>query len=804
MKPTKVHLPIDTIKENIISAFETSANIILKASPGSGKTTRVPTYLLEKTSKKIYILEPRRLAAKLAALRVASELDEKIGQTAGYVFRYEKVMSADTRILFLTEGTFLKILSRNKQLDDVGLIILDEFHERHLSTDAALSFITKLQKDSRPDLKIMVMSATIETQNLEFYLSSFAKTTTIDLVAQRFELKINYLPNVTDVIQASLQRKVHAAVLEILELDAAGDILVFLPGMREIRECHASLAQLCEYNEISCHILHGDLDSAEQIKVLEPGTFRKIILSTNIAESSVTIAGVRIVIDSGLQRESSYNFFSGLPELNISKISKASAEQRAGRANREGAGLCFRLYAQLDFDQRSYLQKPDILKSDLSELYLMSLNLFNLSLDQLDWFEAPPISALKNSHELLFAINAIDQSKQITAIGKQILNYPLHPRLARILVEAEKSSSNIYHQILDFIADLLGEKQKHRFIQLLDKNIPTTNQITKSMEEILLVGYPDRVARARGEKYFDVITQNGDTIKISPQISDEFNPHHPLWIVLDLNNKGDVIKCVAIEEEWLYDLVPFPLTEEDKYFWDDRKEQVFKSERTMLGKILLSENKIESKICNQDTQKILIEKACAHIKSLSLTQEYERLLTLNKTLNNIELSLFDDSILQDFFKDKLNFGTAEKEQLAYYFFSSLKDIIDPDLVYNLEIDFPKTIQLTDKRKIPIIYDRTQDPAIESLIQDFYGLSRTPLLAKGKISLTVKLLGPHKRAIQVTQDLASFWKNTYPTMYKELSREYPRHHWPLSPESALPILLKRQLPALIFVLFFFFR
>ncbi|MDO9182218.1 MAG: ATP-dependent helicase C-terminal domain-containing protein [Bacteriovorax sp.] len=791
----KIKLPIEEIKEKILSSFDSYSNIILKASPGSGKTTRVPQYLLEKTSQKIYILEPRRIAAKLAAFQVAKELGTTIGNLVGYVFRYEKQMCDQTKILFLTEGTFLKILSKNKNLESVGTIILDEFHERHLSTDAALSFLVRLQKTTRPDLKIIIMSATIETENLKTYLETAAKTTTIDLIAQRFPLKLDYLPNITSIIQAPLHKKIYSVISDVVSSKETGDFLVFLPGMREIRETQLILENLCKAHNIHCFILHGDLDSSEQEQVLAVSKNRKIILSTNIAESSVTIAGIRIVIDSGLQRESSYNFYSGLPELKITKISKASATQRAGRANREGAGLCIRLYAELDFEQRPYLQKPEIQKSDLSELYLVALDLFSTPLEKLDWFENPPTNALTNSKNLLLAINAINTEGTITEIGKNILTYPLHPRLGRVLAEAQKYSLKTFEETLSFLAEFLEEKNKDRFNKMFSKkDIEFNNLKLKSLEEIILSGFPDRVARTRGERFFDIITQNGETLKISSQISHEFDPKHSLWIVLDLNNKGEVLKCIPIIEEWLYNLEPFPLNDEGQYYWDDKKEQVLKIERTVLGKIVLSESRVQVNHSNDETKKIILEIATVFIKSLYQTQEYERLLTVNKLLNQIDLSFFENQILNDFFKDQLSFKHEDREILTQYFFTSLKNIIDVDNIFELESDFPMSIQLTDRRKIPIIYDRTQDPFIESFIQDFYGLSKSPVLAKGKISLTLKLLGPHKLALQVTKDLASFWKNTYPQMIKELSREYPRHHWPLVPERALPILLKRQLPS----------
>ena len=764
----------------------------MKASPGSGKTTRVPLYLLEKTDKKIYILEPRRLAAKLAAGQVARELMEVVGQRVGYVFRYERVMSDKTRILFLTEGTFLKILSQDKNLEDVGIVILDEFHERHLSTDAALSFVTLLQKERRPDLKIIVMSATIETESLELFLGQSKNTTSIELDAGRFSLKINYLPNITSIIQASLQKKVYSSVIEIINSNINGDILIFLPGMREIRDCQIILEDLCAEHEYECLVLHGDLDSAEQDRVLLPSSSRKIILSTNIAESSVTIPGIRIVIDTGLQRESSYNFFSGLPELNITKISRASATQRAGRANRQGDGFCYRLYAELDFEQRPYLQKPEIQRSDLCELYLTALNLFNTPLDNLDWLESPPINAIKNSHLLLLSINAIDDLNNITTTGKSILKFPLHPRLGRILVEAGNISIVAQNEVISFLADFLGEKNNARFKNILfHHNTPTLK--SKCLEEIILTGYPDRVARARGEKYFDVITQNGETIKVSSQIANRFDPFHPLWIVLDLNAKGEAQKLIPIEEDWLYDLVPFPIREECIFIWEEKKETIIKNERLMLGKIILSETKTRPLASNKEIKKILQGLASEFLKSLGTTQEYERLLTLNKILNNIEPDLMDYTFLETFCDNKFDFTVEDKSQLSQIYFSVLKEKIDPANQYNLEIDLPLFVQLSDRRKIPVTYQYIQDPYIESFIQDFYGLTKSPILAKGKIALTLKLIGPHKRAIQVTQDLASFWQNTYPRMLKELARDYPRHHWPAIPEKALPILLKRQLP-----------
>lgn len=789
-------LPIDVLKDQVLDQFGKVSNLILKASPGSGKTTRLPLYLLPAVKKKIYILEPRRLAAKLAALQVARELGEKVGETVGYIFRYENVTSEKTRIFFLTEGTFLKILSRNKKLDDVELVILDEFHERHLSTDAALSFLTKLQSESRPDLKLMVMSATIDTNPLENYLKQFSSTALLELNASRFPLTTSFLPNTTSVIQSALSKKVLNAFLEIIDNEIEGDILVFLPGMREIRECAGLLQPQCDHYGMKCLVLHGDLDSKEQDLVLLPQPERKIILSTNIAESSVTIPGIRIVIDTGLQRESSYNFFSGLPELKITKISRAQAVQRAGRANREGPGTCFRLYAELDFDQRPYFHRAEIEKSDLSELYLLCLSLFHFPLDRLDWLQSPPENALSNARNLLLAINAVSSGGDITPVGEKILQYPLHPRLARILTEAQGTSRETYRQVLNALADFLEEKNRERFYKILSfKQFPKIpvekSPAEKTLDELFLRGFPDRIAKSRGEKFSELIMMNGETLKISPLISRDFDARHELWIVMDLDNKGEVTKCMAIEEAWLYDLEPFPLTEDLRYFWDDRKNAVVQSAQTLIGKIVLAEDKSNPLSSNPDIRKILREKAFEFMKEIHSSPEFERLLTVNRLLRNQDIDHLEEKVLDEFFTHHLRFGEDERKELSFTFFSELQALIDPEAVFNLDQDFPLFIQLTDKRKIPINYDRTKDPWIESYIQDFYGLTKTPLLASGKLPLTLQLLGPHKRAIQITQDLASFWTKTYPGMLKELSREYPRHYWPENPAGAKPFLLKRQ-------------
>ena len=788
-------LPIDSIEEEFLQKISENQNIILKSSPGSGKTTRIPLFLKKITNKKIIILEPRRLAAKLAATQVARSLGEEVGVSVGYKFRFENKTSEKTQILFLTEGTFLRMLNDKDALAEVDFILLDEFHERHLSTDASLAFINKIRSDKKLSLKLIVMSATIDTEKLESYLKFSGKTYCIDLAAKRFDLSVEYLPNTTSIIQSPLERKVRNCVENILEKNIPGDILIFLPGMREIRDCEELLSLLIKTYQAQSFILHGDLDSSEQEAVLLPSSKRKIILSTNIAESSVTISGIRIVIDSGLSRESHFNFFSGLNEIKVQKISQSSAIQRAGRANREDHGYCFRLYAELDFNTRPKFSKPEIERQDLSELTLYTVGLFQKKLNDLSWFEHPPITSIEKSRELLSLLNACDDSSHLTAIGLSMLEFNFHPRISRILVEACEESSDSYKKLAVFLANFSGEKRIERFVfQCMPKIKKFNANLNTTLEKLILAGYPDHIAKSRGEKFHDIITMKGETLKINPNAIENFDARHPLWIVMDVDHKQNVTSLLPIEEDWLYDLNPLPITENSEYIFDENKSVVLKKEKITIGSITLSEHTVPAKFSNPAIEKVLEIECFKLIKDIKNTSRFLRLETMNSLLSKIDLEAITT---QYFLENKVNgvgFNNDDKELFKINFLFFIKEQIDPEGQFDLELDFPLEIQLSDRRRLPIHYEQNQSPWIESFIQDFYGLSKTPILAKGKLPLTLKLLGPHKRALQVTQDLKSFWSNTYPQMLKELSREYPRHHWPVSPESAPPILLKRQLPS----------
>ncbi len=427
-------LPIDSLLPALKASLQTHPNLIIEATPGAGKTTRVPPALLDpiiSNNGEVWVLEPRRLAARLSARRVAEEMGEELGETVGYQVRFEEMSSPRTRLRFLTEGVLTRRLLSNPTLKGVAAIVLDEFHERHLQTDLALALLRRLQKTTRPDLKLVVMSATLDATALTGYLG---ECPVLRSESRRFEIATEFLKQED---ARPLAEQVAAALKKLLAQQLAGDVLVFLPGAAEIRRAHDSCAEIAAREDLHLTMLHGELSSSEQDRAVRPAPQRKVILSTNVAETSITIDGVVAVIDSGLARIAEHSPWSGLPTLPIQRISQASAIQRAGRAGRTRAGTCLRLYTEMDFLTRRAFELPEIQRLDLAgaalELHAVGVQ----DLGQFDWFEAPGAQAIEAASILLQKLNAIKNDGELTTMGAKMLRYPLHPRQARLLLEAQ-------------------------------------------------------------------------------------------------------------------------------------------------------------------------------------------------------------------------------------------------------------------------------------------------------------------------------------------------------------------------------
>lgn len=428
-------LPIDALLPEIVASLRRTPNLVVEAPPGAGKTTRVPAALLDADlcgGREIWVLEPRRLAARLPAARVAEERGERLGDVIGYQVRFEDVASRQTRLRFLTEGVFTRRLLSDPQLSRVGAIVLDEFHERHLQTDVALAVARRLQLGVRPDLMIVAMSATLDAAPIARFLGDCP---TLRSEGRQFEVQIEHLPKPDE---RPLATQIAAAVNRLIGAKLDGDALVFLPGAAEIKRAQEACAEVAAAHDLLLLPLHGELSSEAQDLAIRSAPKRKVILSTNVAETSVTIDGVAAVIDAGLARRAGYSPWSGLPQLVVAPISRAAATQRAGRAGRTREGRCLRLYTEADFAARPAYETPEITRADLAET---TLELHALGVDdlrQFEWFESPPHKALEAAENLLTTLGAIDRAGQMTERGRRMLRAPLHPRLARLVVEAEE------------------------------------------------------------------------------------------------------------------------------------------------------------------------------------------------------------------------------------------------------------------------------------------------------------------------------------------------------------------------------
>lgn len=763
MKQNKLPLPIDSAIPEILNRAANYSTLIIKATPGSGKTTRLPWALACGLGMNVAVLEPRRLAAKLAANRIAEEENLSPGKEVGYHFRFEKNISPETRVTFYTEGTFLKKFLSDSELKNIDMVILDEFHERHLDTDVALALCLDLQK--KRNLKIILMSATLDVRLEQFFTNASA----IEVQGEVFPVELQYLPNQPSILNQSLESKIRKAIES-----TSGDTLVFVPGMREMLRVKDVLN-----GDYEVFLLHADLTKEEQSRALNPSSKRKIILATNIAESSVTIPGIRVVIDSGIQREAFYSPWNGLKLIRDVPVTKSSAIQRAGRAGRTGPGVCIRLFSEQDFNQREEYTVPEIRKADLTDTLLF---LEDLKVNP-HWFEPPPEEKWIKAKELLFRMGAINTDGP-TSIGKKMLSYPLDARLARALVEGEKLDLSSRSSLLRYICEEIEQDYSGTLKRRLNFYLAEKSGENGPWEKCILAGFIDQLARYRS-KQRDFIHYSGKTLKIHHS----HEPTEGLYLILDITQKQEAIKILPVEEDWLYEIEPFPFSEEEEI---RANEKVKIAVKTKIGSIVMEERLVDPDWMNLRQE--LKEKIIALSQSLiqeTLTQfratrKYEKFSFWSRLNGSDPEKVFQEINLEDYFST----NGLDFQNINFYLEQLVNDKLSGT---DLESSLPDKINLGGRRDLLIHYDSEAGAYIEAPIQDFYGLNNTPLIMGGKLQLTLRLLGPHKRPIQITKDLNSFWNKTYQEMKKEYQREYPKHYWPDRPWEAKPYLLKSHLP-----------
>ena len=769
-------LPVDTLLPQIIASLATHPNLVFDAAPGAGKTTRVPPALLQLVPGEVIVLEPRRIAARMAARRVAAEMGEEVGGAVGYQVRFEDVSSARTRLRFVTEGILTRRLISDPDLRGVDAVVLDEFHERHLDGDLALALLKRLQ-GRRPELRIVVMSATLAVEPVAAFLDACPS---LRSEGRAFPLRIEHLPYSAD----PLPNQVLSAVKRLLEEGHDGGTLVFLPGAAEIRGALRACEPLARAEDLLLLPLHGDLSPEEQDRAVAPSRQRKLVLATNVAESSITLDGVSAVIDSGLARFASFSPWTGMPTLEIGRISQASARQRAGRAGRTGPGRVLRLYPQEDFLQRPEHDAPEIERSDLAQLCLTLRAMGLHGPEALQWLDAPPVAALNHAQALLDRLGANGP------LAKRLANLPLPPRLARMLLEAAdrgvgeagcstaallgsgaRSETNDLLHALDRLDDPRALQQLRQLRRLVKPDRAAENP-DDSLLQSVLAGFPDRVARLR----------SGNQLLLSDGGSAELlgtPPSYPFMVVLDAEDRREkqlptVRMTARIEPEWLIDLFPDRVREESRLTWNREAERVDATSALLYDELLLQESR-DDRPDTTGLKDLLARKALE--AGLERFVDADSLRNLFARIRFAALPEPDPAeVLRELCTGLKSF--AELKRAAENFLPLLEGKVDGRKLRELA---PAILALKRGRQVKIQYEEGKPPAIASRLQDFFGMVETPRIGPTKTPVLVHLLAPNQRAVQVTSDLPGFWTRLYPQVRRELMRRYPRHQWPEKPE-----------------------
>jgi ATP-dependent helicase HrpB len=835
--PQKIPLPIDPFLPAIVSSLDAAQNLVIQASPGSGKTTRVPPALLEVGclgGKDVLVLVPRRLAAKMAALRVAEERGEDVGGIVGYRFRFENATGVKTRLTFLTEGLLLRKLMDDPELNGTACVILDEFHERHLHSDVALAHLRLLQKTRRPDLRLVVMSATLDAKAVRTFLG---ECPLVEVKAVQYPVTLHYLERAKD---SRLEKLVEEAVGGLRTggngRGAIGDVLVFLPGMADILRAADALESRFG-DRFLVLPLHGDLPKERQMLVFKPADRPKIILATNVAETSLTIDGVETVIDSGLHRQASHSWWSGVASLKTKPTSRASAIQRAGRAGRTAPGRCLRLYTKSDFEGRPEFDLPEIRRADLTQTVLEIKAMGDGRLSEFPWFEAPLPGLLNASCELLYNLGATvspDLDAPLTRIGKTMTRIPVHPRLARVLIEA--ASRGVLAEAARLCALIAeGELEDLEALAHLEKKFVPEN-VRKAERQLLscfplvprgegrgeglsvqaipsclLRGFSDRVAKKRprpgaGQKPEEELVfcfgGSGTVAAVDVVREGDF------FLILDVQERQGLTQnkprvhvrsLCPISPEWLIDLETTFLSETDALEWDGKRGRVMAASRLSYGQITLSESVRDAEPGAAVTALALksafgwTEEQFAHLT----IPDFLAALTRSGDEGEVETLITRLALIARYRPDAeippLD-GVACGEAIIRWLdgVANAADLKGPALCGKIRAGLPFTAQslldretpasvtLTGGRKIIVHYEWGKSPWIASRLQDFFGMREGPKILSGREPLTLHLLAPNGRDVQVTSDLASFWKNAYLEIRNSLARRYPRHKWPEDP------------------------
>lgn len=856
VRAARAPLPIDAMLPSIVEALRDRKAAVVEAAPGAGKTTRVPPALLESGlagASRIVMLEPRRVAARAAARRIAEENGWRLGDEVGYRIRFQARDSPATRILVVTEGVLLRMLQSDPLLDGVAVVIFDEFHERRLDADLALAMTRRVAREVRPDLRILVMSATLESAPIAAFLGTpDDPAPVLESAGRAHPVRIDHVPRAAG---SDPLAGIRAGVAKALD-EQVGDVLTFLPGVGEIKRATKRLAAIAAARDLEIVPLYGDLDSGQQDRALRRGPKRRIVLATNVAETSVTVDGVDAVVDSGLARVLRYDPASGLDRLELRPIARASADQRAGRAGRLGPGLAIRLWSAHEDRGLREQEAPEIGRVDLAGAVLQLLAWGEPDVAAFPWFEAPGPEAIARARALLVGLGAID-GRGVNPSGRAMARLGLHPRLARLLIAGRDAGRSVAtariaallserdivervtsgsgpppvvdaesdSDVLDRLAALddfarhgWGETPAGPLVRGRARHVlrvadhlarrakavlgpPGTSPDTTggrvgsgrdALLRAILAAYPDRVARRRGDRDPRAVMVDGRGVQVASRSAVRAAK---LFVCVEIKashggqrKEALAFQASAIDESWLDSIGQGIVAVDDVVFDFDRQRVVGRRQRRF-GDLVLDER--ERPAGAEEAAACLARAAAEDLDAAlpldddSVAQFRWRVARLRAWLPDADLPALDEDALRGLLPTLTPGRRSFSELRRAPLLECLRGLLDHRALSLVEREAPDRVTLPSGRSRRLRYTEDGPPVLAVRIQDLFGVLETPTVARGRVPVLLHLLAPNQRPQQVTQDLASFWRNTYPEVRKELAGRYPKHAWPSDPRTAAP-------------------
>jgi ATP-dependent helicase HrpB len=838
-------LPIYELRDELIDPIRTESRLIIEAPTGSGKSTQVPQMLLDSglCEKDIVVLQPRRLAARMLARRVAQERGVELGGEVGYQVRFENCISKQTRIRYVTEGILLRQILSDPELRGVSAVIFDEFHERHLYGDITLARCLHLQQ-TRPDLKIIVMSATLDAAPLRDYLAPCRE---LKSEGRMFPVEISYAAKKIDFAHHPVWDAAADAFESAIRSGAEGDVLIFMPGAREIsRTVEAVRSKSCA-KDFAVLPLHGELPPREQDAAVGDCLQRKVVVATNVAETSITIDGIRVVIDSGLARIARYDPNRGIDTLMVERISRASADQRTGRAGRTAPGVCHRLWTLQEQSTRKAQELPEILRHDLSEVVL-TLKAGGIDdIENFQWLEKPDPVSLARTLTLLTDLGALDHHGKLTKTGSRMVQFPMHPRYARMLLAADQyhcvrqacliaaltqgkgilernkgktvsgerddrlgdddvsdfkrlmrawsfADKNNYHfgtckQLGIHAAAARQVKPLYeRFLQIAEQQGLKINNAAPEdeyLQKCILIAFSDQLAKRCDKGTLRCELVHGRTAELAREsvVRDA-----ELLVAAEITEIGQtrgqtgVLLNLATEVkwEWLEELFPEDFIDESEAKYDDSIKRVVVEHRTLFRDLVLDRSITQNPQPDEAAAVLAAEVLKGNLDIPGWDEGIEEwILRVNLLAGwcpDKEIPVIDEAARR-IMLEELCFGAVCRKDLRE---ANVKAVVHDWLTWNqqqwIEKEVPDRFKMPTGHRARIRYEAGHKPVLSAMIQDFFGMTKTPTIAFGRIPLVVELLAPNRRPVQITEDLESFWRTAYPELRPALSRRYPRHKW----------------------------